>query len=205
MSERNVKLSVFSVSRKAIPVNIQLVRALTNPTRIRILDAIAEGTASLSQLAKTLDEKLSVVDYHVRVLRTTGCIRQVEGEQSGPAGERTYELAPTAKPTRHMAPERLIRSGFGHPPAAVVQSIVERGMTNPGTDIFGDGKDQLSCASIVVNAQGWREISAAIAEAVDRISTAHEESARRLSDSGEESISATIALASFETDRGRAA
>jgi DNA-binding transcriptional ArsR family regulator len=184
---------------------MQLVRALTNPTRIRILDAIAEGPADPSQLAETLNEKVSVVGYHVRVLRATGCIRQVEGEQSGPAGERTYELAPTAKPTRHIAPERLIRSGFGHPPAAVVQSIVERDMPNPGTDICGDGKDQLSCASIVVDAQGWREISAAIAEAVDRISTAHEESARRLTDSDEEGISATIAVASFETERRRAA
>ncbi len=186
-------------------MDMQLVRALTNPMRIRILDAIAEGAASPSQLAEHLDEKGSVVGYHLRVLRATGCIRQVEGEQSGPAGERRYELAPTATPTRHMAPARLVRSGFGHPPAAVVQSIVERGMLHPGTDILGDGKDQLSCASIVVDAQGWREISAAIAEAVDRISAAHEESAQRLNESDEEGINATIALASFETQGRRAA
>jgi hypothetical protein len=184
---------------------MQLVRALANPTRIRILDAIAEGAASPTQLARALDEKLGIVGYHVQVLRATGCLRQVQPEQAGPAAERSYALAPGATPTRHMAPARLVRSGFGHPPAAVVQSIVERDMPNPGTDIFGDGKDQLSCASIVVDAQGWREISAAIAEAVDRISAAHEESTRRLSDSDEEAISATIALASFESRRRRVA
>jgi DNA-binding transcriptional ArsR family regulator len=201
MSECNVKLSVFDVPRKAIPVNMQLVRALVNPTRIRILDAIAEGAATPSQLAETLDERVSIVRYHVTVLRSTGCIRQVETEQAGPAAERAYQLAPEATPTRHMAPGRRLRSGFGHPPAAVVRSIVERGMRNPGTDIFGNGKDQLSCASIVVDAQGWQEISATIARAVDRISTVHEKSAQRLSDSGEEGISATIAVASFESRR----
>jgi hypothetical protein len=105
-----------------------------------------------------------------------------------------------------MAPGRLMRrSRFGHPPAAVVRSIVERGMPNPGTDILGDGKDQISCASLVVDAQGWREISAVIAKALDRISIAHEKSTERLGDSGEEGISATVALASFESPRRRTA
>jgi DNA-binding transcriptional ArsR family regulator len=201
MSERNVKLSVFKDLRKAISVDMQLVRALVNPTRIRILDALAEGAASPCELAETLGERVSIVRYHVTVLRSTGCIHQVEAEQSGPAAERSYQLAPEATPTRHIAPGRLMRSGFGHPPAAVVRSIVERGMSNPGTDIFGSGRDQLSCASIVVDAQGWREISTMIAKAVNRISIAHEKSAQRLSDSGEKGISATIAVASFESGR----
>jgi len=162
-------------------VNIQLVRALGNPMRIRILDMIAEGAASPNRLAESLGERPSVVGYHVQVLRATGCVQQVLPEQSGSAGERSYELTPEATPTRHMAPARLVRSGFDHPSAAVVQAIVERDMPNPGTDIFGDGKDQLSCASIVVDAQGWREISAAIAEALNRISTAHEKTATRRS------------------------
>lgn len=183
-------------------MNIQLVRALVNPTRIRILDAIAEGATSPSQLAETLDERVSIVGYHVTVLRSTGCIQQV-AEQSGPATERCYQLAPEVTPTRHMVPGRLMRSGFGHPPAAFVRSIVEREMRHPGTDIFGGGKDQLSCASIVVDAQGWREISTTIARTVDRISTLHEKSTQRLSDSGEEGISATIAVASFGSPPAR--
>jgi hypothetical protein len=186
-------------------VNTQLVRALVNPTRIRILDAIAEGACSPSGLAQRLGERVSVVGYHITVLRSTGCIQQVDAEQSGPAAERSYRLAPDATPTRQIAPGRLMRSRFGHPPAAVVRSIVERGMPNPGTDIFGHGKDQLSCASIVVDAQGWQEISATIARAVNRISSLHEKSTQRLSDSGEEGISATIAVASFESPRSDAA
>lgn len=201
MTECDPKLSVFTFTRKATPVNMHLVRALVNPTRIRILDAIAEGAASPDQLAAALEERVSVVRYHVTVLRSTGCIQQVDAAQTGPAAERSYQLAPDATPTRHMAPGRLMRSGLGHPPAAVVRSIVERGMPTPGTDILGDRKDQLSCASLVVDAQGWREISAVVAKAVDRISIAHEKSTRRLHDSGEEGISATIALASFESPR----
>jgi DNA-binding transcriptional ArsR family regulator len=182
-------------------VNTQLVSALVNPTRIRILDAIAEGAASPAELATTLSVRVSVIGYHITVLRSTGCIRQVQAEQSGPAAERRYELTPDATPTRFIAPERLMRPGFGHPPAALVQSIVERGMPNPGTDLFGHGKDQLSCASILVDAQGWREISTTLAKTIDRISKVHQKCAGRLSDSGEEGIWATIAVASFESPR----
>ena len=105
----------------------------------------------------------------MKVLRATGCVQQVDAEHSrtrrrnAPAG-----CPPEATPTRHMVPGRLTRSGFGHPSAAVVRAIVESGMPNLGTDIFGRGKDQLSCASMVVDAQGWQEISAAIARAVER-------------------------------------
>ena len=184
-------------------MDTQLVRALVNPTRIRILDAIGEAAASPSQLAEILDERVSVVEYHISVLRSTGCIQQSPAEQSGPAAERCYELAPEATPTRQMAPGRLMPPRFGPPPAAVVRSIVEQSMPIPGTGIFGEGEDQLSCASVVVDAQGWREISTAIAKVVDRISVAHEESAPRLSDSGEEGINATIAIVSFESPRRR--
>ena len=205
MTEYEIETFRIQTFRKAINVDTQLVRALVNPTRIRILDAIAEGAASPTELAETLGVRVSVVGYHITVLRSTGCIQQVQAEQSGPAADRSYQLTPDATPTRHMAPGRLVQSGFGHPPAAVVRSIVERGMPNPGTDIFGHGKDQLSCASIVVDAQGWREISATIARAVNRISAAHEKSTQRMSDSGEEGISATIAVASFESPRPEAA
>ena len=58
-------------------MDTQLVRALLNPMRIRIFDAVAEGPASPRELASTLDENLGVVSYHVGVMRTTGCLQPV--------------------------------------------------------------------------------------------------------------------------------
>lgn len=184
---------------------MQVVRALTNPTRIRILDALGEGPASPRELSARIDVAPGVVDYHLRVLRATGCIQLTEPEKIGPAGDRPYELAATATPTRWLARPKLVHSGPGHPPAAFVQSILQHGAPHRGEDFLGARKDQMSCASIVVDKQGWREISAAIGEAMDRISTAHRESTARMADSEEEGIEATIAVATFESPGGRAA
>jgi DNA-binding transcriptional ArsR family regulator len=177
---------------------MQLVRALASPTRIRILDAIADGPASLRELVSRMAEKQGVVSYHLKVLRATGCVRVAEPEPVSEAGERLYELAPMARPTRQLAPSR-VRTGPGHPPAGAVRAAIERGTPSTGEDLFGQRQNQLSCTSMVVDEQGWREIAAAIGEAMDRISTAHEGSAKRLTEGEENGINATVAVASFES------
>jgi DNA-binding transcriptional ArsR family regulator len=184
---------------------MQVVRALANPTRIQILDAIVDGPASASELSARIGESPAVIGYHLRVLRTTGCVRMVEDAPVGAAGDRPYELAPTATPTRLLARPRTVPSGPGHPPASVVQSVLERGRKHCGEDLLGERREQLSCASLVVDKQGWQEIATAIGEALDRISTAHERSAERLSASAEKGIEATVAVMTFESPPRRAA
>jgi DNA-binding transcriptional ArsR family regulator len=184
---------------------MQVVRALANPTRIQILDAIGEGPASPSELGARTGEPPGVIAYHLRVLRATGCVRLVEDAPVGATLDRPYELAPTATPTRRLARPRADHSGPGHPPASIVQSVLERGRRHGGENLLGERQEQLSCASIVVDKQGWREISTAIGEALDRISTAEERSAERLSAGAEEGIEATIAVLTFESPSRRAA
>ncbi len=186
-------------------MNMQLVRALASPTRIRILDAIAEGPFSRRELADRTGEKPGVVDYHLEVLRATGCVRLAEPDRVSDTDERRYELSPRARPTRQLAPSRFLHAGPGHPPASVVRAAIERGMPSTGEDLFGERQSQLGCASMVVDAQGWREIAVAIGEAMDRISAAHEGSTERLNKSDEEGINATIAVASFESPASRVA
>lgn len=183
---------------------MQVVRALANPTRIRILNAIADGPSSPGEIGARIGETPAVIAYHLRVLRASGCVRLVD---DGPVRgiDRPYELAPSATLTRRVAPPAATHSGPGHPAASIVQSVLERGRRRHGEDLFGERKDQLSCASIVVDRQGWQEISAVIGEALDRISSAHERSAERLSASAEEGIEATIAVATFESPSRRAA
>lgn len=180
----------------------QLVRALLNPMRIRILDAVAESPASTRQLADRLGEGLSVVSYHVGVLRETGCVQPVQAEQENPGDELTYELTPPATPTRRLPPRQATPSVLGHPSAAALRTIVKRGTDGLETGTLSGGPgDHLSCVSIVLDQQGWQEVSAAIGSALDRVSVAHEESTKRLSDTDEEGISATVAVASFESPR----
>jgi DNA-binding transcriptional ArsR family regulator len=195
----------IQASERELFVNMQVVKALASPTRIRILDAIANGPATLAELSARIGEAPSVIRYHLRVLRATGCVRLTEDAPVRTV-DRPYELAPSARPTRRVARPPVPESGPGHPPVSVVKSMLEQGRGRSGEDLFGERRDQLSCASIVVDRQGWQEISTAIGEALDRISTAHDRSAERLSTEGAgESIEATIAVATFESPSRRAA
>jgi len=147
-----------------------------------------------------LDERPGVISYHVAVLQETGCIQPAQTEQAGSGEDRTYELAPAATPTRRLAQRQAVSSAVGHPSAATLRTIVGRGTGRLEMGPLGEGRgDHLSCSSIVLDRQGWREVSEAIGDALDRVSIAHEESIRRLADTDEERISATVALASFES------
>ncbi|REE99988.1 ArsR family transcriptional regulator [Thermomonospora umbrina] len=55
----------------------QLFRALGDPTRVRLLDLIAERcrACSVSELADCLDVDLSVVSRHLTLLRAAGVLR----------------------------------------------------------------------------------------------------------------------------------
>ncbi|HEX9967308.1 MAG TPA: helix-turn-helix domain-containing protein [Solirubrobacterales bacterium] len=183
---------------------MQVVRALANPKRIRILDVLADGPASPGEIGARIGEAPPVIGYHLAVLRAAGCVRLAE-DAPVRGVDRPYELAPGATLTRRVGPSAAVSPAPGHPPASVVQSVLERGRRRHGEDLFGERKDQLSCASIVVDRKGWQEISAAIGEALDRISTAHERSTERLSAGAGEGIEATIAVATFESPSRRAA
>lgn len=55
----------------------QLFRALGDPTRVRLLDLLAERcrACSVSELADCLDVDLSVVSRHLALLRAAGVLR----------------------------------------------------------------------------------------------------------------------------------
>jgi DNA-binding transcriptional ArsR family regulator len=184
---------------------MQVVRALANPTRIRLLEAIADEPADARQLGALVGEAPGVVSYHLRVLRATGCVRMAKADIARPAEGCEYELAPTATPTRRLARPRLPHSGPGHPPASLVQSVLERGAPARGENLFGERKHQLGCTSIVLDKRGWQEVAAAVGEAMDRVWTAQEKSRERLAEEDAEGIEATVAVAAFESPASRRA
>lgn len=179
-------------------MDTQLVRALLNPMRIRIFDAIAAGPASPSQLASALGENLGVVSYHVAVMRTTGCLQAVGAARPRRADQCVYELTPLASPARdRIAPRRAAPPPLGHPSASTLRALVEREVAGLGGPKERRG-DRLGCMSVALDRRGLQQVSAAIAGALDQVSVAQEESARRLAGNGGEAIETTIALATFK-------
>ncbi|HEX8688705.1 MAG TPA: hypothetical protein VF729_00515 [Solirubrobacterales bacterium] len=170
--------------------------------RIRIFDAVAERPASPSQLATTLDESLGVVAYHVGVMRVTGCLQPAGVARRRRGDQCVYELTPLASPARRrISQQRIAPSTFGHPSAGVLRAIVDREIAGLGAP--GERRtDRLGCMSMALDRQGLQQVSAAIASALDQVTIAQEESAKRLAGTDEEAIETTIAVASFKSPSG---
>ena len=67
-----------------------MAKALAHPLRVQLLTALNEGVASPNELAKRLDEPLTNVSYHVRMLHDLGCIELVDTEPRRGALEHYY-------------------------------------------------------------------------------------------------------------------
>lgn len=67
----------------------RVFRALSDPTRLRVLERLSRGPASVSELAEPFDMALPSFVQHLKVLEGCGVVR------SRKAGRvRTYRLAP---------------------------------------------------------------------------------------------------------------
>jgi DNA-binding transcriptional ArsR family regulator len=76
--------------------DIKAVRALASTLRIRILELLRDGgAASASQLAHSIGESASKIDYHLKQLEKHGFVNLVEVRSRGNLHERVY--APTAR------------------------------------------------------------------------------------------------------------
>jgi DNA-binding transcriptional ArsR family regulator len=74
-------------------LEMQAVRALAHPLRIRILDELSMfGPLTASGLGERLAESSGSMSYHLRQLEKHGIVREVEGK--GSARERWWERVP---------------------------------------------------------------------------------------------------------------
>ncbi len=75
----------------------QLFAALANPTRRAILERLAEGEATVNELAEPFDMSLPAISRHIRVLEETGLISQGQRAQYRPCTLDARPLREVAK------------------------------------------------------------------------------------------------------------
>jgi DNA-binding transcriptional ArsR family regulator len=184
--------------KKGSGVDQRLVKALAHPLRVEILTILNERMASPNELSKELEEGLSQVSYHVKVLKDFECIEMVKTEPRRGAVEHYYRATARAFLTDSdwkSLPES-VKPGVS---ASSIQMIIE--------DVFGaltggtfDARDDrhLSWTPGVVDEQGWEESVDLAAETLDRVIKIHADSAKRLARSGEEGSPATMVVMNFE-------
>src|SRR5262249_44363076 len=81
---------------KTTGVDQRLVKALAHPLRVEILAILNERMASPNELSKELEEGLSQVSYHVKVLKDFECIEMVKTEPRRGAVEHYYRATARA-------------------------------------------------------------------------------------------------------------
>ena len=95
-------------------VDQRLVKALAHPLRVEILTILNERMASPNELSKELDEGLSQVSYHVKVLKDFECIEMVKTEPRRGAVEHYYRATSSGFPDAIAMEEAAGLDQAGH-------------------------------------------------------------------------------------------
>jgi DNA-binding transcriptional ArsR family regulator len=187
-----------SKKKKSNGVDQRLVKALAHPLRVEILTILNERMASPNELSKELEEGLSQVSYHVKVLKDFECIEMVKTEPRRGAVEHYYRATERAFLTDRdwkSLPDS-VKPGVS---SSAIQMIVDDVIEAMDGGSFDARDDRhISWTPGVVDEQGWSESVDLVAETLERLIKIHATSAKRLAKSSEEGIPATAVLMNFE-------
>ncbi len=177
----------------------QLAKALAHPLRVRILTSLHKGVSSPNQLSQELGEPLGNVSYHVKTLLEYDCVELVKTEPRRGAVEHFYRATERAffsandwekiPASARKGISGSILETVGHDATAALMA----GSIDARTDTH------ISRTPLVLDDQGWTEITALLAETLNRAIEIQEESATRLSDESSDSINTKLAIFHFES------
>lgn len=183
----------------ASAVDSRLAKALAHPLRVQLLAALNEGVASPNELAKKLDEPLTNVSYHVRMLHDLGCIELVETEPRRGALEHYYRAI-----VRPFFGERdwkrLPRNARGSISDAVLQLVWEDTSEAIKTGLFDEREDRhLSRSVLSIDDKGWDELHDLLAQTLDSAMQIQADSASRASKNGVETFNVNLVIMTHPT------
>jgi DNA-binding transcriptional ArsR family regulator len=192
------KTKTKAKAKRSTGVDQKLVKALSHQLRVEILAILNERMASPNELSKELEEGLSQVSYHVKVLKDFECIEMVKTEPRRGAVEHYY---------RATARAFLTDRDWRALPASVKPGVSASAMRLILDDVLGsldggtfDSRDDrhISWTPGVVDQQGWEESVDLVNDTLEQIIKIHAASAKRLAKSGEEGIPASAVLMNYE-------
>jgi DNA-binding transcriptional ArsR family regulator len=183
-------------------VDLRLIKALDHVLRQHILLAAVAGEVSPKTLSEALDEDLSQVSYHVKVLREDcdGMIEETRTEPRRGALEHYYRAS--AKALLPANAWRGLEKGL--------RAVVGAGQAS---DLFDDltralkvGKlqganDYIARTPLVLDAEGARKVKAIAERAGEEVGDEQQAAAKRMeaaNGNGGKAIGYTFALLAFE-------
>lgn len=186
----------------AIAMDPQLMRAMTHPTRIKIVAEINKPGRLLSprSFSDQEDVALSSASYHFRALEKFGCIEIAEERPVRGATEHIY------KASRRMlfdseewaALPEIVKAGTA---ARALSDYLKTAREAIEAGTFEARDDShLSWTTARVDDRGWCKASKVMADALEQLLAIEAECAPRLA-AGAEPVDATFGLGLFESPR----
>src|ERR1700710_74189 len=176
-----------------------VAKAFAHPLRVQILIILNERVASPNLLSQELEQSLNLVAYHVRVLEKYDCIELVDTKQRRGATEHFYR----ATRRQFLSDSELARLPDSLRPGlagAVLKSVfddIEEASKSGTLDEVDDL--HISRTPMVVDKQGWSEVSELLAETLDRVLEIQTESSERIASGGEDGILSKVHLLHFKS------
>jgi hypothetical protein len=173
---------------------------VAHPLRVQILIILNERVASPNLLSQELDQSLNLVAYHVRVLEKYDCIELVDTKQRRGATENFCRATRRQFLTdsEWFRMPRSLRPGLSGAMLKSVFDDVDEAITAGTLDEIEDR--HLSRTPIVVDKQGWSDVSARLAETLDRVLGIQAEASQRIADEDDETgIPAKVMMMHFKS------
>ena len=174
----------------------RLVKAMAHPLRVQILGILEQRVASPRELADELEAPLGNVSYHVRTLSSLGLIKLVKKTPRRGAIEHYYEARGRAVVTDRAwaeVPEIVKRALVG----ATLGEVSERVNEAAAKGGFDREDAHLTSPRVIVDEQGFHELSTALSDLFDRVDKIQRESTKRLK-GGDGAIEAGVVAMLFE-------
>lgn len=179
-------------------VDPRLLKALAHPTRVHILDILSEGPSSPVRMMRRMENiSLNLVSHHVKILRDLGCIELVGTVKRRGAREHVYRARErqffTAEEWEAIEPKN--RQPITSILLRMISEDMGRSLSEGKFDELAD--NHLSRSPLELDREGWSEVVATLARALDEVLEAHARSAERSYESGEELMVARVAIMQF--------
>jgi hypothetical protein len=196
---------VLPKTKKKDGVEQIVAKAFAHPLRVQILIILNERVASPNLLSQELDQSLNLVAYHVRVLEKYDCIELVDTKQRRGATEHFYRA------TRRQflsdsewarMPESL-RPGLA---GAMLKSVFDDIEDASKAGSLDEVEDlHLSRTPMVVDKQGWDDVSAVLKTTLERVLEIQAEASARIAAGDEPGILSKVHLLHFKSPDRKAA
>ncbi len=180
-------------------ISPRLAAAMSHPTRVHAMSVLLERTASPRQVAEEIGERLNNVTYHFNQLRKLGCIELVRTERvrGGRVLEHFYRA--TRRVYFDQAAWEVLNEKERLDLTAVTLRMISQDISKAmaaGT-MFGDDNAHFTRSPMVVDAEGWAEITGVIGRALEELFEIEGRVAERTAAGAEAEIHARVELMQF--------